>query len=34
MQTLWAAGEDPNGRPLALVVYDDRSFEYIPHEEF
>jgi hypothetical protein len=24
---------DPLGRPLALVIYRDRSWEYIPHKE-
>lgn len=24
---------DPSGNPLALVIYANRSFEYIPHKE-
>lgn len=24
---------DPQGRPLALVIFRNRSFEYIPHDE-
>lgn len=31
---LWGESVDPSGRPLALVIYRDRSFEYVPHSEF
>lgn len=24
---------DPAGRPLALVIYRDRTYEYVPHVE-
>jgi len=30
----WGASTDPSGRELALVIYSDETFEYIPHEEF
>jgi hypothetical protein len=28
------ADTDQAGRDLALVVFSDRTYEYIPHEEF
>ncbi|WP_272937324.1 hypothetical protein [Mycobacteroides chelonae] len=32
--TLMGESQDPKGNPLALVIYRDRSWEYIPHKEF
>lgn len=33
-QVIWGKDSTPDGKPLALVIYADRSFEYIPHTEF
>ena len=30
---LWGESVDPLGRPLDLVIYRDRSYEYVPHSE-
>ena len=30
---LWNEDTDPAGNPLALVIFRDRRFEYIPHAE-
>lgn len=30
---LMGADVDPAGNPLALVVYRNRSYEYVPHSE-
>lgn len=31
---LWNRGTDTLGRLLALVIYTDRSWEYVPHTAF
>lgn len=31
---LWNQDTDPAGNPLALVIYSDRSCEYVAHDEF
>jgi len=33
-RVIWGQDTTPTGVPLALVIYADRSFEYIPHTEF
>ncbi|ERB55306.1 hypothetical protein N806_29665 [Rhodococcus sp. P27] len=34
LRIIWGADKDTTGRDLALVVFRNRSFEYIPHNEF
>lgn len=33
-QINWGQDSDPRGNPLALVIYTDRTCEYVPHTEF
>lgn len=34
VQIHWGAETAVTGGPLALVIYSDRTYEYVPHEEF
>ncbi|WP_280485388.1 hypothetical protein [Nocardia cyriacigeorgica] len=34
VEVRWNYSTDPNGNPLALVIFPNRRFEYIPHDEF